>query len=327
MRKLLRNVLVGAAAVLGLGGFLVASSAAAQQMTIYMVSHGGPGDPFWNPVIKGAKDAGKALGVRVIYVSPQQQGNVSEVIRHLNSAIAANPAAIGVTVDNANGFSAPLKEAAKDGIPVVAFNTIPNPVSKSVDPYLGYVGQDNYTAGQGVAKEAIQVFGLQSGDRVAIVNHQAGNTSLTSRADGIESILKPKGITVDVLATPGSNPAQSQSVIQSYLSKHPHTKALLTLGPLGYQPAAKVLQSDNLVGKVGLGGMDLNQEGLTLIKNGVMAFTWDQQPYVQGYMTVVELYLKAKYGFNPPAFYNTGVGVINKANVGQWTKLVKEGDD
>lgn len=327
MARPVRNLLAGAALVLGFGGLLLGSVAAAQQMTFYMVSHGGPGDPFWNPVIKGAKDAGAALGVKVIYVSPQQQGNVADVIRQLSSAIAAKPAGIGVTVDNANGFSAPLKEAQQQGIPVVAFNTIPSPVDKSVDPYLGYVGQDNYVAGQGVGKEAASVFGLKSGDRVAVVNHEAGNTSLTSRANGIKNVLGGMGVTVDELAVPGSNPAQAQSVIQSYLAKNPNAKALLTLGPLGYQPAAKVLQSNNLVGKVGLSGMDLNQEGLTLIQNGVMAFTWNQQPYVQGYMAVVELYLKAKYGFNPPPFYDTGVGVINKSNVGQWTKLVQEGVD
>jgi simple sugar transport system substrate-binding protein len=301
--------------------------AVAQSLTFYLVSHGGPGDPFWDPVIKGAMDAAKLLGVKVIYDSPETQGNVAGVIRLLNAAIAAHPNGIGVTVDNTQGFAAPLQEAKRLGIPVIAFNTVPSPANLNETPYLGYVGQDNYVAGQGVARAAIRMFHLKAGDLVAIINHQAGNISLTSRAQGIESVLKPMGVQVDVLATPGSDPAQSEAIIQSFIAKHPQVKALLTLGPLGYTPAAKVLESDGLVGKVGLSGMDLDQAGLQLIQKGVMAFTWDQQPYVQGFMTVVELYLKAKYGFNPPAFYDTGVGLIDRANVGQWIRLVQEGVD
>jgi simple sugar transport system substrate-binding protein len=320
--KTLRGLLIGLLMLaLGMG------AASAQSLTFYLVSHGGPGDPFWTPVIKGAQDAGKTLGVTVHYEAPQQNGNVADVIRLLNSAIAAKPDGLGVTVDNTNGFAAPLQEAQKLGIPVVAFNTVPQDADQSKTPYLSYVGQDNLVAGEGVGKAAVKYFNLQKGDMVAVLNHEAGNISLATRAKGIKNALTPMGVGVKVLAFHGSNPAQALSVIQSFIAKNPDVKALLALGPLGYQPAAKVLQSNNLVGKVGLSGMDLNQEGLDLISKGTMAFTWNQQPYVQGYMTVVELYLKAKYGFNPPAFYDTGVGVIDKSNVDQWQNLVKQGLD
>ena len=311
------------AALLLIGGL---AGVSAQGLTFYMVSHGGPGDPFWNPVIKGAQEAAQQLGVTLHYESPQVQGNVAGVIQLLNSSIAASPDGIGVTVDNTPGFTAPLREAKHLGIPVIAFNTVPGNANQELTPYLSYVGQDNYVAGQGVARAAVTLFHLTQGDSVGIVNHQAGNTSLTSRIQGMKDVLKPLGVQVRVLTTPGSNPAQSQSIIQSFLVKYSKTKAILTVGPLGYTPVAAVLKADGLVGKVGLSGMDLNKEGLQLIQSGVMAFTWDQQPYVQGYMTVVLLYLKAKYGFDPPAFFNTGVGLITKANINQWVKIVNEGD-
>ncbi len=318
--KLSLSILVAA----GLGGL---GQAAARGMVFYLVSHGGPGDPFWNPVIKGAQLAAEQLGVTLHYESPQVQGNVAGVIRLLNSAIAARPAGIGVTVDNTRGFEAPLQEAQRLGIPVVAFNTTPNTVNLKLTPFLSYVGQNNYTAGEGVAQAALAAFKLHSGDLVGIVNHQAGNTSLTSRIDGMRKVLGAAGVLVKVLTTPGSNPTQSEAILQSFLAKYPNTKALLTVGPLGYQPAAIVLKRNHMIGKVGLSGMDLNTAGLKLIQSGAMAFTWDQQPFVQGYMTVVELYLKAKYGFNPPSFYNTGVGLIDHSNVGNWISLVKRGDD
>lgn len=305
------------------GSLMPVGPARAGQMHIYMVSHGGPGDPFWTPVVKGAKAAGKALGVKVTWENPQRQGNVDGEVRLLNSAIAANPAAIGVTVPSASAFAAPLREAKQDGVPVIAFNTVPKGTPSSKVPYLGYVGQNNFIAGEDVAKHAIKVFGLHKGEVVAGVNHQSGNISLTQRLDGMKKTFQDKGIKFRELAVQGSNPPQAESAIQSFISKYKNVHVLLTVGPLGYRAVAHVLQSNGLVGKIQLTGFDLDQKGLQLIKKGVMKFTWDQLPYVQGYMTVTELYLKAKYGFNPTPVYNTGVGLINKSNVNKWEKLTK----
>lgn len=85
------------------------------EYTFYFVSHGGPGDPYWQAFINGVNDAAKSLNVRIVYVYPQKEGDVNELIKQLNSAIAAKPDGIGVTVDDEQGFSAPLLDAKKQG--------------------------------------------------------------------------------------------------------------------------------------------------------------------------------------------------------------------
>ncbi|MEM1631828.1 MAG: hypothetical protein QXX83_06830, partial [Thermofilum sp.] len=39
---------------------------AAPEYTFYYVSHGGPADPWWAPVIKGSQDAAALLNVKVV---------------------------------------------------------------------------------------------------------------------------------------------------------------------------------------------------------------------------------------------------------------------
>jgi len=296
------------------------------EFTFYFVSHGGPGDAYWQPFINGVNDAAKSLNVKIVYVYPQKQGDVNELIKQLNTAIAAKPDGIGVTIDNEEGFSAPLLDAKKQGIPVVAFDTVPDPSNpKPTIPYIAYVGEDSFSAGQEVARNALTSFKLASGDGVVVLNHEAGNVSLTLRTNGIKNVLEAKGVRVDVLTTPGDDPAQSQAVIQNYIAKYPAVKALLTMGPSSYLPAAKVLENGGYVGKIGLSGWDITQEAIGLIKSGTMAFTANEQPYYIATTAVYLLYMNVKYHFEPQPIFNTGLGKIDKSNIDIWATLVKNG--
>ena len=50
------------------------------------------------------------------------------------------------------------------------------------------------------------------------------------------------------------------------------------------------------------------------MKDGVIAFTIDQQPYVQGFYPVVQLGLNCRYGI-APADMDAGAGIITRENV------------
>jgi simple sugar transport system substrate-binding protein len=296
------------------------------EFTFYFVSHGGPGDPYWQAFINGVNDAAKSLNVKIVYVYPQKQGDVNELIKQLNSAIAARPDGIGVTIDSEQGFSAPLLDAKKQGIPVVAFDTVPDPSNpKPTIPYISYVGEDSFSAGQEVGRGALSSFNLARGDRVVVLNHEAGNVSLTLRTNGIKDILTPKGVTVDELSTPGDDPAQSQAVIQNYIAKNPGVRALLTMGPASYLPASKVLENGGYVGKIGLVGWDITPEVIPMIKSGEMAFTANEQPYYIATTAAYLLYMNVKYHFDPHPLFNTGLGKVDKSNIDSWSALVKAG--
>ena len=125
--------------------------------TIYYVSHGGPGDPWWAPVIKGAKIAGDILGVKVVYLGPEKF-SIKALVDLLEGAIAKKPDAIIITITAYEPLDEPLRRAIKMGIPVFAVNVYdPRPEEERI-PYLGYLGQDDYEAGKVLAEAAIRLF-------------------------------------------------------------------------------------------------------------------------------------------------------------------------
>jgi simple sugar transport system substrate-binding protein len=63
-------------------------------------------------------------------------------------------------------------------------------------------------------------------------------------------------------------------------------------------------------------GYDLLPETLSLIKSGDMTFTTDQQPYLQGFIPVLQLYLyKLSGGAVSPANTDTSLAYVTSDNV------------
>jgi simple sugar transport system substrate-binding protein len=83
------------------------------------------------------------------------------------------------------------------------------------------------------------------------------------------------------------------------------------------QGVAQVMQKYGLQNKgIHGGGYDLLPTTLKLIDKGVLDFTIDQQPYLQGFYPVVQLFLyKISGGLMAPSETNTGLLFVTKDNV------------
>jgi len=117
--------------------------------------------------------------------------------------------------------------------------------------------------------------------------------------------------------------AYTESRMVAYLKAHPETNVIFTVGTgtaptawaakrLGYEP-----------GKIVIGGFDLIPEIIEQIDAGYITLTIDQQPYLQGYLPVVQLYMMNKYGFSAWDV-NTGLAVVDKSNYKLIEELSKE---
>ena len=290
------------------------------QYTFYLVSHGGPADPFWGVVMKGLKDAGKDFGVNVVYLGPEKF-SLKEFIDLVNSAIAKKPDGLIVTITNPVALDEPLKKAIKMGIPVVAINVPDTRPFEERIPYLVYVGMDEYLAGVYAARRMLQEGPIK---RAVIAIHEPGHVGLEMRAKGIMDVLKPKGIPVEKIDIT-TDPTKALVLMRAYLMKHPDTDAIFTLGPLGAHPAIQLVEEQNLEGKVKIGAIDLTTKIIDAIKKGVVVFTIDQQQYLQGYLPVLFLKMYLDHGLIPQDKVLTGPFVVDKSNVDQVEESVKDG--
>jgi simple sugar transport system substrate-binding protein len=317
MRKLLTSLLV-----VGLVLLQVSAVAAADKMKFYVVAHGGPADPFWGVVMKGAQDAGEEFDVDVNYLGPEKF-SIQKLVDMVETAVADKPDGLVVTITDAKALDEPVRDAINQGIPVVAINV---PDSRPFDeaiPYLAYVGADDYQVGIEAGKRMLMEFGDSQPQRAVILIHEVGHSGLEARAKGMTEIFEAEGIPIERLA--GSpNASENYQALEAYLMKNPETDVIFTLGPLGAHPTLRLLDDQDLIGKVKMAGVDLSETMIDAIKEGEMVFTVEQQQYLQGYLPINLLILYNKYGLIPHDDILTGPAIVDKDNVAVVEEMVSK---
>lgn len=264
---------------------------------------------FWNPAIRGANDAAEQLGVDIDIQygdsNPEKQNNI------IQAAIANEVDGIGLGIFNSDAFVESICQAEEAGITVIAFN-VDNLGGADASCRSAYVGQDDEAAGAKVAARLVEEFGLSSGDKVLAPVELPEATYAVKRSSGVKSVLEPLGVEVDVIRST-TNPGEAQTIIAQYLLANPDTKAIVGLGqtPTNAAPPAMAELGMSLP----LVGFDLSPQIADAIKGGTLSATVDQQPYSQGYFTVVQLALAKRYGLAPSNFDTSGTGLVDASNV------------
>ncbi len=264
-------------------------------------------NPFFVPTQYGAADASKLLGCSYQWTG-SQTSNVSEMVNAVNSAVSAGVNGIAVSLVDPTAFNTPVQNALNAKIPVVAYNA-----DVATNPRLAYSGQDLFVSGQKMGEHIAAL--VPSGD-VALFIATPGSLNIQPRINGALDTLKGKsGITTHVIATGAAVPTEL-STIQSYAKGHPNTKGMFAVDAGSTQSVAQTIQQQGLIGKVKGGGYDLLGPTTQLLAAGAIQFTIDQQPYLQGFLPVLELYLyQVSQGLSGIADVNTGLKFLDKTTV------------
>src|SRR6266480_4126930 len=290
-------------------------------LKFYVITHGQASDPFWSVVKKGVDQAGKDMGVQVVYEAPASATFDVVAMAHLiDSAVAAHPAGLVVSIPDPSGLGPSIKAAVAANIPVISINS-GSDVAKSLG-VLVHVGQTEEQAGIGGG----QKMGTAGVKHALCVNQEVGNAALALRCKGFKEGLAQTGGTVTEIGVNLSSPTQTQQTIEAALQHNPTIDGILTLGPTGATPAIKALQDLNKTGQIKLATFDLSSDVLNAIKGGQMMFAIDQQQYLQGYLPIVLLTLY-KTNLNTIAndILQTGPGFVTSQNVNQVIQLTAHG--
>jgi simple sugar transport system substrate-binding protein len=273
--------------------------------------------PFFVPVRKGAEDAGKMVGADVTYTGPAGF-DIEKQVDFIKSAIAQNVDGVATTMPDPTAFNDVVKEAMSRGIPVIAINA-----DAPASGRLAYVGQGNYEAGVSMGNQIVKY--VPGGGHVLLCIHTAGAENLEARVKGVKDVLDKQGgkYSYRVVAT-GTDMVRAVSLISSALQADPSVKGMFGVEDVTGSAIAQIIDRDNLKGKVAGGSFDLVADVLNAIEKGEMQFTIDQQPYLQGFQGVMELYLLKRYNLSP-ADINTGIAPVTQENVAKIKELAAQG--
>ena len=295
------------------------SGGTSRNLKFYVITHGQASDPFWSVIKRGVDQGAKDMGVQAIYEAPPAFDVVAQ--SHLiDSAVAAHPDGLVVSIPDPNALGPSIKAAVAAGIPVISINAGAE-VAKSLG-ILVHVGQTEELAGFAGG----QKMGAAGAKHALCVNQQVGVATLEQRCKGFSDAMKQVGATVKEIGVNGNNPTQTQQTIEAAIQHDPTIDGVMALGPQGSLPAIKALQDLNKAGQIKLATFDLTPDVLQAIKNGQMLFAIDQQPYLQGYLPIVLLTL---YKTNLNAIANdalmTGPSFVTSDNVAKVIQLTGQG--
>ena len=270
-------------------------------------------NPFFVPTKYGADDACKLLGCSYQWTG-SESSNVNEMVNAFNSAISAKVDGIAVALVDLKAFNAPVQKAIDADIPVVGYN------ADATNSRLAYIGQDLFVSGQEMGKRIVDLVG--EGD-VALFIATPGSLNIQPRIDGaIDSIKNAGGsITHHTVATGAALPKEL-STIDAYWLGHKDTKGMFAVDAGSTQSLAQVIQKYKLRDQgVKGGGYDLLGPTIELLAADQIDFTIDQQPYLQGFLPVLQLFMyKASETLTGVADVNTGLKFLDKQTVVPYTK-------
>ncbi|MGW5678472.1 sugar ABC transporter substrate-binding protein [Streptomyces sp. NPDC003860] len=256
------------------GGGVVADT---PRMKVAMVTHSGEGDTFWDIVQKGAKVAAKKDNVEFLYAANKEGKEQAQLVQ---TYIDQKVDGIVVTLAKPEAVRDVVKKAVAAGIPVVTINS-GGEFSRAFGA-LTHIGQDESVAGEAVGEE----LNARGKKKAVCVIHEQGNVSLEARCAGVKKTFKGA---VENLNVEGTNMPASTSTIQAKLQATGDVDAVVTLGaPFA---AASVQAKKGAKASAEINTFDLNADVVKQLKAGEVGFAVDQQPYLQGYLAVDELWL------------------------------------
>jgi len=282
-------------------------------LTIAVVTHGDPADAFWSVVKAGAERAGEDLGVSVEYNSDPDVTKQSELI---DTAVSKDVDGIVVSMAEPDGLEDSIKAAVEAGIPVITINS-------GIDDWqdfgaITHVGQSETIAGQAAGDE----FNELGAKNILCVIHEAGNVGLEQRCNGAKKNFEG---TVENLQVDGTDTAKASEKITSALQADDSIDGVLTLSGQVALGAAQAVEDAG--SEVQVATFDLSTDVITDIQDGSISFAVDQQPYVQGYLGVQLLYLKAlngnEVGGGQPVY--SGPTLVTKDNAAEVEEFAKQG--
>jgi ribose transport system substrate-binding protein len=279
--------------------------------------------PYWSEVELGVKKAASDLKIKATFFVPQKE-DIPAQIAQMESFIAMGVNGIAVAPSDPTAIAPTIEKALAKGIPVITLDT-DAPQSKR----LVYIGTDNYSAGKLAGQVMAQLLGVRGG-KIAI-----GTGSLTAMnslermrgfMDGIAQNKRAVVVTKPALCD-FEDTGRAVTLAEQALLTYPDLRGFFGVYAFNGPAAAKAVKSANKVGQVLIVCFDTTPEHMQLIKEGVIAATIGQRPYMMGYKSVEILYKMATQGVDAtlkelPAnrIIDTGVDVVAAE---QYVKLIK----
>ncbi len=242
-------------------------------------------DPLFVATQFGAQDAAALVRCTTQWTG-SPRGSVKETVKALRSAISHKADGIAVSVIDEAAVAPAAESAARAGIPLVAFNVD----SGSSGRRYAYVGENPLASGVNVG---VEIARLAPAGTVVLFAPQQAKTWTGRRLQGIlAGLAAARRAPVATVVRLSGDAKKQQDAVEKAYARGRGIRGLFAVDGLGTLACGQAISHLGLRAKgVKGGGYDLLPDDLELVADGTLDFVVDQQPYVQGFAPVLQLFL------------------------------------
>ena len=285
-----------------------------QDLLFHMITHG-DGGVFWSVVQTGAEQAGEDLGVEVKFFGSNNDAEGQS--QAIEAAIAEGPDGIAISLADPEGVAAAAQAVTDAGIPLYTLNSGLNNYEEL--GAITHIGQTETVAGEGAGER----FNELGATKILCARQEQTNIALEERCEGLATTFE--GEVVSEFVGLDADPTEQENQISAILQSDPAIDAVMGTGP--NIPLRAIAAGESAGRELIIGGFDISPDVIGAIESGDVAFTVDQQQYLQGYLPIVLMYLQATNlntaGGGLPIL--TGPGFVDAENVQEVAELVEAG--
>ena len=297
------------------------------QLTFALVTHTA-GNGFFDPVYVGATVAANLIGAKVLLLGSENP--VDDPARELEilNQIIQDPTLDGLimTTPQAGAYDDIVKTAQANGIPVATTNSFDGGIFDRLN--ISHTGQDASAAAIAGAAMAQCLLdrGVEGGSIVFPSSVALGNIEVNNRVssaynatvealqaagklDAFKVDAGPENVGVD------ADPNDPVNAIVSLFESRGDVVGAFA-GNNVFTPAlAKAVAQTGMTGKICAYGFDLGPAQQEALASGDLTGALGQQPFLQGFWPVMQLYLQIDRGI-AAANLDTRAQLVTKDNVG-----------
>jgi ribose transport system substrate-binding protein len=268
---------------------------------------------YWQTVLAGARKAGQDLGANIVELGAKSESDVNGQIGILETAVAANPAAIVIAPAQFAALGRPIDEAAKK----VKIIGIESPADSKAMTSL--VATDHVKAGR-IAAEALaaaitKTYGDTEGN-VVIITATPGIASLDQRAKGFREVLAAKYRALDIVAdkVADGKPMTTLGIMKELMAKTPDLRGVFVSDPIMTHAVGQAVAESTSGDKINVVGAGSDEKLVKLLQNDTIAGLLVEDPFRMGY-DGVKTALAVSRGEQVAGNVDTGAVLVTKANL------------
>lgn len=300
---------VGVLLLAGCGGGAEKAEGGSEETLRIAVIPKGATHEFWKSVRAGADEAGKELGVEILWKGPVKEDNLEDQIKVVEDFTTAKVDGIVLAPLDDTGMRVPVADAQNQNIAVVIIDSGLNEVETA-----SFVATDNFKGGQMAGEEVVRL--LNGKGRVIMMRYAEGSASTDEREAGFLDVIKKEpGVTIVSDnqyggATTESAQKTAENLLATFGGKFdaiycPNEST--TFGTL------RALEDAGVAGSVKFVGFDASDKLIDGLKAGKINALVVQNPYRMGYLGVKTVVQHIR-GETVEKRIDTGATLVTMAN-------------